>query len=44
MAKKKGGKKPLLMMVGGAVALVAISIGATMFLLGGKHAEAPAAE
>lgn len=43
-AKKQGGKKPLLMIVGGAAALVAVSIGVTVFLLGGKHAEAPAAE
>jgi flagellar FliL protein len=41
---RKGGKKPLLMMVGGAAALVAVSIGATVVLLGGKHAEAPVAE
>ena len=43
-AKGKGGKKPLLMMVGGAAALVAVSIGATMFLLGGKHEDAAAGE
>jgi flagellar FliL protein len=39
--KKASGKKPLLMMIGGAVALVAAAVGSTMYLLGGK-AEAPA--
>lgn len=43
-AKKKGGKKSMLMIVGGAAALVAVSIGVTVFLVGGKHAEVPAGE
>ena len=40
--KTAGGKKSLLMIGGGALALVAVSIGATVFLVGGKQA-APAA-
>ncbi|MBC7162955.1 flagellar basal body-associated FliL family protein [Immundisolibacter sp.] len=42
--KKSGSKKSLLMMGGGALALVAVSIGATVFLVGGKSGPAPAAE
>lgn len=42
--KSAGGKKSLLMMGGGALALVAVSIGATVFLVGGKSGPAPAAE
>ncbi len=42
--KNAGGKKSLLMMGGGALALVAVSIGATVFLVGGKSAPSSAAE
>lgn len=42
--KKSGSKKSVLMMGGGALALVAVSIGATVFLVGGKSGPAPAAE
>ena len=42
--KKAGGKKSLLMIGGGALALVAVSIGATVFLTGGKHVEPASVE
>ena len=42
--KKAGGKKSLLMMGGGALALVAVSIGVTVFLVGGKTPEPAAGE
>ncbi len=42
--KTVGGKKSLLMIGGGALALVAVSIGATVFLVGGKHAQPAASE
>ena len=37
--KKKGGLKPILMMVGGGVLLVAVGVGLSMFLLGGAKDE-----
>ncbi len=37
--KKKGGIKPMLMLVGGGVLLVAASVGLSMFLLGGDKDE-----
>lgn len=42
--KKSGGMKTLLIAGGGALALVAVSIGATAFLLGGEKTAAPTAE
>lgn len=39
VAPKKAGKKNLLMIGGGVLALVAASVGGTAFLLGGKSAE-----
>ncbi|WP_448506853.1 flagellar basal body-associated FliL family protein [Immundisolibacter sp.] len=42
--KTAGGKKSLLMIGGGALVLVAVSIGATVFLVGGEHAKPAAGE
>ncbi|MGE0809755.1 MAG: flagellar basal body-associated protein FliL [Immundisolibacter sp.] len=41
-APKKGGKKPWLMIGGGALALIAATIGGTVYLLGGKAEPADA--